>query len=408
MSLDRRAFVTTAASLTAVALTNPTAAVALPDSHHADDPLGVRRDFPIVEKRVFLNSAYIAPIPRQVVAAGHAFLEEKATNSFQLGPLLQKCDEVRAQFARLINAESPNEIGLLFSTGEGENVVAAGLDLKAGDNVVIDDLHYDTEFVLYRTLEKTQGVELRIARNRDGVVDASDFEPLVDARTRLVSVAWVSHRNGFRHDMRPIADVAHAKGALFYTDAIQAVGMFPIDVRAAGVDALCSGSYKWLLAGWGVAPFYVRAGVTDRLRLDRFGEMHAGRELPDHSFEIDTTTKRFDYSSRSFGDVYALSAGLSYLDHVGVARIEAHTVDTLGRRLQEGLMKQGHRLFTPPGNRSSIVTFYLTRPEADVRAAFQTANVEVTVRTGMVRVSPALFNNTADIDRCLEVTKRLV
>ena len=66
MSLDRRAFVTTAASLTAVALTNPTAAVALPDSHHADDPLGVRRDFPIVEKRVFLNSAYIAPIPRQV------------------------------------------------------------------------------------------------------------------------------------------------------------------------------------------------------------------------------------------------------------------------------------------------------------------------------------------------------
>jgi selenocysteine lyase/cysteine desulfurase len=410
MPLDRRAFVTTAASLAATALTHPTAAITMPASlpERADDPLGVRGDFPIVGNRVFLNSAYIAPIPKQVVAAGHAFLEEKSTNSFQLGPLLNKCHELRAQFARLVNAASADEIGLLFSTGEGENVVAAGLDLKAGDNVVIDDLHYDTEFVLYRSLEKTRGVELRIARHRDGAVDASDFEPLVDSRTRLVSVAWVSHRNGWRHDMRAIADVAHAKGALFYTDAIQAVGMFPVDVRAAGVDCLCTGSYKWLLAGWGVAPFYVRGGVADRLRLDRFGEMHAGRELPDHSYEIDPSAKRFDYSSRAFGDVYALSAGLAYLDKVGVARIEAHTVDTLARRLQEGLAKQGHRLFTPSGNRSSIVTFYTTKPEADVRAAFQAAKVEVTVRTAMVRVSAALFNNVDDVDRCLDVTKRLV
>ena len=409
MPLDRRAFVTTAASLTAAALVNPTAGTAMPTSlpERADDPLGVRGDFPIVANRVFLNSAYIAPIPTQVVAAGYAFLEEKSTNSFQLGPLLKKCDEMRVQFARLVNAAA-DEIGLLFSTGEGENVVAAGLDLKAGDNVVIDDLHYDTEFVLYRTLEKTRGVELRIAKNRNGVVDASDFEPLVDARTRLVSVAWVSHRNGWRHDMRAIADVAHAKGALFYTDAIQAVGMFPVDVRAAGVDCLCTGSYKWLLAGWGVAPFYVRAGVGDRLRLDRFGEMHAGRELPDHSYEIDPSAKRFDYSSRAFGDVYALSAGLAYLEKVGVERIEAHTVNTLARRLQEGLVRQGHRMFTPPGNRSSIVTFYTTKPEADVRSAFQTAKVEVTVRTEMVRVSAALFNNADDVDRCLDVTKRLV
>jgi selenocysteine lyase/cysteine desulfurase len=410
MTLDRRSFVAAAASFTATAIARPSAALPehSPHAPSADDPLGVRGDFPIVDNRIFLNSAYIAPIPKQVVAAGHAFLEEKATNSFQLGPLLRKCDEVRSQFARMINAASADEIGLLFSTGEGENVVAAGLDLRSGDNVVIDELHYTTEFVLYRMLERTRGIELRIARHRNGVVDASDFEPLVDARTRLVSVAWVSHLNGLRHDMRAIAEVAHAKGALFYTDAIQAVGMFPIDVRASGVDCLCAGSYKWLLAGWGVAPFYVRADVGNRLRLDRFGEMHAERELPDHSYEIATNAKRFDYSSRAFGDVYALSAGLSYLEKVGVARIEAHTVDGLARRLQEGLAKQGHRLFTPMGNRSSIVTFFTRRPEADVRAAFQNARVEVTVRSGTVRVAPALFNNGDDIDRCLDVTRRLL
>jgi selenocysteine lyase/cysteine desulfurase len=408
--LDRRSFVAAAASMAAASVVRPSATVAIPrePTALADDPLGVRGDFPIVKERTFLNSAYIAPIPMQVVNAGHAFLEEKARRSFQLGPLLKKCDEVRAQFARLIGAASADEIGLLFSTAEGENVVAAGLGLKAGDNVVIDELHYNTEFVLYRQLEKLNGVELRIAKHRGGLVDASDFEPLVDTRTRLVSVAWVSHQNGLRHDMRPIADVAHAKGALFYTDAIQAVGMFPIDVAAAGVDVLCAGSYKWLLAGWGVAPLYVRTAIADRLRLDRYGEMHAGKELPDHSYEIATNAKRFDYSSRSFGDVYTLSAGLSYLEKVGVDRIEAHTVDNLARRLQDGLAKQGHRMFTPPGNRSSIVTFYTTKQPSDVRAAFQSANIEVTVRDGTVRVSPALFNNADDIDRCLATTKKLV
>src|SRR4051812_36789661 len=117
MTLDRRSFVATAASLAAAAVVNPSSA-AIPAAPVAapDDPLGVRGDFPIVTKKTFLNSAYIAPIPKQVVAAGLAFLEEKANNSFQLGPLLRKCDEVRAQFARLINAASPNEIGLLFST----------------------------------------------------------------------------------------------------------------------------------------------------------------------------------------------------------------------------------------------------------------------------------------------------
>ena len=132
-------------------------------------------------------------------------------------------EAVRAQFARIVKA-TPDEIGLLFSTGEGENVIANGIGLRAGDNVVVDDLHYNTEFVLYRALEASRGIELRIVKNRDGAVTAKDFEPLVDKRTRIVSVAWVSHLNGFRHDMRPIADLAHAHGALFYADAVQAVG----------------------------------------------------------------------------------------------------------------------------------------------------------------------------------------
>jgi selenocysteine lyase/cysteine desulfurase len=408
MSIDRRAFVTSAAALAAAAAVGAPRAVAAPASAGAgaDDPLGVRGDFPIVGDRTFLNSAYITPIPRQVVTAGTTFLHDKSTRPLEVGELLGADEAVRTQFARLVNA-TPDEIGLLFSTAEGENVLAHGLDLVAGDNVVIDDLHYPTEFVLYRALEASRGIELRVARHRDGVVDVSDFEPLVDRRTRIVSVAWVSHQNGFRHEMRPIADLAHAHGAVFYTDAIQAAGMIPLDVRTAGVDALCCGSYKWMLGGFGVAPFFVRRELIDRIALDRFGEFQVARELPDHHFELEATARRFDYCSRAFGAVHQLGAGLAYVDAVGVDRIEDHTV-RLAHRLHDGLATQGHRLFTPPGNRSSIVTFYATRPMPEMRAAFHAATIDVTVRNGQVRVAPALFNTADDIDRCLEVTRRLV
>ena len=408
MPLDRRSFVTAAATLAASTAAAPARILgASSPPGPADDPLGVRADFPIVEKRTFLNSAYITPVPRQVVAAGQAFLERKAVAPIALGEMLRRTDEVRAQFARLVNA-GPDEVGFLFATSEGENVVANALDLARGDNVVIDELHYETEFVLYRELEARRGVELRIAKHRDGAVAAADLEPHVDARTRLVSVAWVSHQNGFRHEMRPIADLAHAHGALCYTDAIQAAGMFPLDVRAAGVDFLCCGTYKWLLGGFGVAPFFIRRELLDRIRLDRFGALHVQKELPDHRFELYRTARRFDYATLPFAEVYQLGAGLSYLEKVGVARIEEHTV-ALARALQDGLAQQGYRLLTPAGNRSSIVTFRFGAPPAAVRAAFEAAAIDVTVRdaTGQVRVSPALFNTAEEVGRFLDVTRRL-
>ncbi len=402
MPIDRRSFVKAAAL--GAAVTNPIRALA--DSAPAPlDPLGVRKDFPVVANRIYLNSAFIAPVHQAVIAASRAYIEAKATGALQLPSLRQSADTVRAQFARMINA-TPDEIGLLFSTGDGENVLANGVGLKPGDNVVVDDLHYNTEFVLYRTLEATRGIELRVVKNREGAVTAQDFEPHIDERTRIVSVAWVSNQNGFRHDMRPIADLAHAHGALFYADAVQAAGMIELDVQAAGVDALCSGSYKWLMSEFGVAPFFVRREALDRIQSDRIGEFSVARALPDDHYQLLTTAKKFEGTSRAFGAVAQLQTSLSYLEKIGIARIEEHTVG-LAQHLYQELAKQGYKMFTPPGNQSSIVTFYFTKSVDDLRAAFRAANIEVTIRNGQVRVSPALFNNAEEIERCLEITKRV-
>ncbi|HYK12090.1 MAG TPA: aminotransferase class V-fold PLP-dependent enzyme [Gemmatimonadales bacterium] len=395
--MDRRSFVAATAATLAATKVRVTA---------PDDPLGVRADFPITAQRTYLNSAYIAPVPRAVVQAGSEFLENKSKRPLEVGELLGGDGKLRSQFAQLINA-SPDEVGLLFSTAEGENIIAQGMDLKAGDNVVIDELHYPTEFVLYRALEASKGIELRIVKHRNGAVDMKDFAALVDDKTRIISVAWISHLNGFRHDLRPIADLAHAHGAVFYADVIQGLGTLALDVQAAGVDAICAGSYKWMLAGFGVAPFYIRKEVLQRLKIDRYGEFQVEKELPDYHFELNQTARKFDYCSRAFGPVKELSAALTYLQGVGIPRIEEHTVG-LGQRLYQGLSRQGHRIFTPPGNRSPIVTMFTAKPMTEVRAAFQKAAVDVTVRDGQVRIAPALFNTEAEIDHCLEVTNGLV
>ena len=166
--------------------------------------------------------------------------------------MLARTDLERGRFARLVGAGN-DEIGVLFATSEGENIVAYALDLGPKDNVLLDELRYETEFVLYRQLAKTRGVELRVAKAVDGAVPPRAFEALVD--------------------------IAHAHGALLYADAIQAVGMFPIDRRWQGVDVLCCGTYTWLLGGFGVAPFYVRRDLPEQIRLDRFGALPVERDL---------------------------------------------------------------------------------------------------------------------------------
>jgi selenocysteine lyase/cysteine desulfurase len=294
----------------------------------------------------------------------------------------------------------------VFATTEGENTVANNVPMQPGDNVVVDDLHYDGALVVYRQLEKRRGIELRIVEHRNGLVTPADIARRVDARTRLISVSYVSSVNGLRHDVRALADIAHTQGALLHVDAIQALGMFPVDVRADDVDFMCSGTYKWLLGGFGIAPFYIKKSLLDRVPPDRFGVFQVQSQTTDYHFQLGNTARRYDYATLPFAEVHQLGAALSYVEKVGVTRIHQHTLG-LTRRFEAGLLAQGHKLFTPAGNRSSVLCFYTTKPTADVRAAFDGAKIDVTVREGHVRVSFALFNTNDEVDAALAVTKRL-
>ena len=416
-SLDRRTFLkTTAASLGVVPASR---ALAAPSD---EDPLGVRRDFPITDTLTYLDTANRAPFPIAVREATLAYADVKTYKGFA-----SRRDEIREEarerFGALFGAK-PEEIAILYSTSDGENIVASALDLGPGDNVVIDELHFTTTFVLYRELEKAKGIELRIVPQRDGRSDLEDFDARIDDKTKLVSVAWVSNRNGFREDVRGLADLAHRKGAYLYADAVQAIGAFRTNLTEEGVDFATTNSYKFLFASYGAAPFFVREELLDRIRPDRYGHqsrvsmrggsefVYHGADLPapnetldDYHYRLHTTARKYEYAAPAYNIIYQLNAGLGYLKEVGLHRIEKHTLP-LAHELRDGLASLGFNVWTPPNNNSPIVSFAHGRDPDALQKLFDKEGIVVTFRekeSSVIRVSVSLFNNRVDIQKLLKV-----
>ena len=372
-----------------------------PSENPSENPLGVRKDFPAVDHGTYLDCAYIGPCPRQVVEAGTTFLESKAVRPISLPRMVDKMEQVRNQFSRLAGA-SAEEIGFLSTCSEGENIVARSLGLRRGDNVVIDELHYLTTFVLYSRLSESLGVELRVAKQSRGAVDVGEFERLTDSKTRLISVSWVSHQNGFRHDLRPLADLAHANDAYLYVDGTQAAGMFPLELHEQGLDFFCSGTYKWLLAGYGVAPFYVRKSLLGRISEIYLGELHVEERRPGNRYRIYPTARKYEYATRAFAAIYQLGAALDYLEKVGFDRIEAHTC-ALAQSLRRELARQGYRVLTPPDNQSAIVAFEHGKDPAALEQRIADGGITVSYRENKtrIRLGIGLYNNDREIRRFL-------
>ncbi len=397
MKLDRREFIVSAA--TGVKAARSAAA--------PFDPSAARADFEAAARSAYLNTPYIGPVPRAVEQAGIDFVRAKAEAPISLGAMLEKTNEARQKFADLFGA-ALHEVGFLFATSEGENLVTSALDLRPGDNVVVDDLHYTTSYVLYKTLEKEKGIELRIAPSVEGRADRENFEPYVDSRTRLLSVSWVSHQNGFRHDLRELAKLAHAHRALLYADGIQALGMMRTNLREEGVDFVASGTYKWLFASYGVAPFFIREEHLDRIHPDRMGALSLEAEGPNHEFRLYPSARKYEYATLAFGPLYQLDAALEYLTKTGLGSIEDHTLP-LAREMRRGLVDLGFRVRTPDRNGSAIVAFIHGKDPDKAQMVFERREVRVSFREGgtEIRAGAAVFNNKEDVERFLEAADEL-
>jgi selenocysteine lyase/cysteine desulfurase len=358
-----------------------------------------RADFPIASKVTYLNSAAMHPLSAPAAQALQQYVDARLHGGPDFNADLQA--DLKKQFAALINAK-PHEIAFVQNTSDGENIVVMGMDLaRKGGNVVLDELHFETSLYMYKTLE-AKGLQLRVVRHRDWKIDLHDMDKAIDRNTRLVSMALVSNVNGYLHDARAIADLAHARGAYVFADMVQAAGAVPVDVSAMGIDFGSTATYKWLMGERGFGFLYVREDLQDTVvPTTRYGH----RQLA----SFDRVNIRWEplpgaakYETGTIPNALAACSyrSLKYIADIGgVAAIRAHAKPLIDR-LQTELPKKGYRPVTPAGTETPIAAFEVNDVAA-VQKKLQAGNVSATVigDEKRLRLSVSVFNTDEDVDR---------
>ncbi len=377
----------------------------------------VRKDFPPIQKfNAYLDTAFVGLMPRQIKEAHVVFLEERLEfgpfpkDRSILGIWMNKTETVRAKLAAFLGA-SPDEIAFTFCTGCGSNIALNGIDWKKGDNAIIDDLQYPTDFHILNSLKKN-GVEIRIARNDKGAVPPEKFEALADKRTRAIVVSHVSYLNGYRHDLKKLADIIHARNGYLIVDSSQAIGGFKVNVKEDNVDFLSGIPYKWLNGPNGVGFLYSRAELIPKFAPDRLGwwstndfkslETMESNPLPENA-------RRYEYGTLSFEGIYALDAALDYINNLGIEAIENQNLKLIGM-IREELRKMNVEFFTPENNDAPILSFQIEN-EKILGRQMKENGIYITARRwgkAQARISPHFYNNEEDINNCIQALSKIL
>jgi selenocysteine lyase/cysteine desulfurase len=361
---------------------------------------------------VYLNAAYAHPMGKMTYGAMADFLQRRMHDVDTPWPAENPRDHAVALFARLINAD-PKDIAVVPSTMEGENLIANGVGLGPAAGVVTDAYHYSPE--IYGEWRR-RGVPLAVALPRNNRIQLADLNRLIDGRTRLVAVSAVASDTGFRHDLKAVCDLAHAKGAVVYADVIQAAGAVPLDVKATGVDFCCCGAYKWLMGDFGVAFLYVR---PDRLK-DLSRTMAGWRQQKSYQSRLyafdppgppgidyqlrDDAVGLFEVSTPNWSALAGLTASLAYLQDVGIERIVAHRAPLMAR-LQAELPKMGFLPLTPADSDTPAIAFAYAGASAKLGPGLASARIKIQTSRNRVRISPSVYNDMGDIDRLMQVLR---
>ena len=366
----------------------------------------IRSDFPALQDWTYLDTAFVGLYPVQVGQGYDEFLDGwmqfKVTRGMTLlSEWLEKTETVRSMVASFIGA-SKDEIAFTTSTGCGLNIVINGLSWSKGDNVVFPEWEHNAMDTM--TLRK-HGVQMRVVKAKDGRIELGDLEKAVDERTKLIQVSQVAYTNGFRFNLRKVADIAHEHGAKLVVDATQAIGALQTNVKQEKVDFLSFAPYKYLMGPAGLASLYVNRDSIEELIPDRVGwknqiwEGEHAEQLP----ESHDTAAKFEYGTLHFQGMYGLERSLEYLSRIGLENIESRILNLSGYlwRRMRGLEFE---MYTAEGTESPIVSF-MQQDATRLVAKLMEEKIKVTGREthgGHIRVSTHFYNTKADIDHFIE------
>jgi cysteine desulfurase / selenocysteine lyase len=343
----------------------------------AFDVEAVRKDFPILERRVhddlplvYLDSANTSQKPRSVIDAVTEHYERHNANIHRAGHVLGEeataaYEGARDKVAAFVGA-AREEIVFTKNASEALNLVANTLawrspyQVREGDDVVITEMEHHSNIVPWQLLTERTGARLRwFGITDEGRLDLSGMDELITERTKVVSVVYVSNTLGTLNPVTEIARRAHEVGALVVVDASQAVPQLPVDVSALGADFVAFTGHK-MLGPTGIGALWGRRAVLEALPPFLCGgEMIETVRLSGSTYA--PVPHKFEAGTMPIAQAVGLRAAVDYLTGIGMPAVAAHEREITAYALERLHEVPGLRVIGPdtPVDRGGAISFTL-------------------------------------------------
>lgn len=365
----------------------------------------IRALFPITQRYIYLNHAAVSPLSTRAVSAMRAQMDEVAEHgTHRWTKWMVGVEATRKAIAKLIHT-SPGRIAFMPNTSTGISTVANGIEWLPGDNVVSAECEFPANIYPWMIL-RDRGVELRLARERDGRVDVDELCSLIDERTRVVTVSFVQFASGQRMDLEQIASTTATRDTLLVVDGIQGLGALRLDAEGLPIDALAADGHKFLMGPEGAGFLYLSRKAFERVRPTALGWMsvQGSEDFLQYSLMLREDLTRFEPGTLNALGIHGLGAAIDTLLEVGIDRIERHLIE-LTDRLVQGLETKGYRVVSPrsPREKSPIVSVeHRAITAEELFRRLRERRIIAAARAGRLRFAPHLYNTLEEIETTLD------
>ena len=361
----------------------------------------LRAQFPVTESLIYLNHAAVAPLVRPAAEAMMRFSEDGMLyGSLHYETWLDAYEGVRRAAATMVNV-TPSEIALLKNTSEGIATIAMGLDWRAGDRIVAFTEEFPANQYPWRRLE-SKGVKIDWL----SVTDPLEKIEAAAKGARLLAISFVQYLTGYRANIQAIGEICHRHGVIYFVDAIQGLGVFPLDARACHIDALAADGHKWLLGPEGCAILYISRELQERVEPVEFGWTNVAgyNDYGARDMALRTDAGRYECGTLNTIGCFGLRASMEFLLEVGASRM-GPMIQALGDRIAAGARRKGYEVLgqRTPETGAGIVSFRKPGMEStEVVAHWKEQKISAAARAGWVRTSPHFYITAEEIDRVIE------
>ena len=372
--------------------------------------------FDIPRDICFLNAAAWSPLPIAVQEAGRAGVGRKGQPwKLDAAFMQSQYERARKAAATLINAD-PVDVALIPSVGYGVSTAGKVLTIPRGSRVLVLQDDHTSPVLEWMSRADAAGFAVEMVKQpADGdwtsgvleAIDAKDAAPLA-----LVSISSVHWSDGGALDMPRIAKAAKTKGAALLVDATHDAGVRRIDVKSLDPDFLIFPTYKWVLGPYGRAFMYVAKRHQNGVPLEQTAPARKGVAAEQKVYFRDLSyadgARRYDMGERDhFITLEMAAVGMEMMAGWGNDPIVAR-LSMLTDRLADGLANSGVRVLDKKLRAPHLICLHFPKGMADdLPQKLAAENVYAAPRLGRLRISPHVYNDEQDVDRFVEVFKRV-